>query len=276
MGIETPLADLLMMAAAVVASGIIMGFLSGFFGIGGGGVAVPILYELFRLAEVPDDVRMQVAVGTSLAIMIPTTWRSAAAHRTKGSLDVAVLRRLAAPLLAGVVVGVIVAGSAPADLMRIVWVLFAAVMCVKLVFGKETWRLGDDVPSGRGVEAYGVFVGFVSTLLSIGGGAFITMMLTLYGRPITQAIGTSAGVGPLIAIPAALGFVWAGWGASGLPPFSLGYVSLIGAALVIPASVFAAPFGVRAAHGLPRRTLELCFAAFLGLVGLRFFVALVT
>jgi uncharacterized membrane protein YfcA len=275
MTIDMPLAELLILAGAVVASGLVMGFLSGFFGIGGGGVAVPILYELFRLAEVPEDVRMQLAVGTSLAIMIPTTWRSAAAHRAKGSLDSQILRRLAVPLLVGVAAGVVVAGSAPSDLMRIVWVLFATAMCLKLVFGKESWRLGDDVPRGLGFEAYGVFVGFVSTLLSIGGGAFVTMMLTLYGRPITQAIGTSAGVGPLIAIPAALGFVWAGWGASGLPPLSLGYVSLIGAALVIPASVLAAPIGVRAAHGIRRRTLELCFAGFLGLVGLRFFVALV-
>ncbi len=274
MGSELPTSELVLLGMALVASGAAMGFLSGFFGIGGGAVAVPVLYELFRLTGVPEDVRMQLSVGTSLAVMIPTTLRSAMAHRAKGSLDMDVLRRLAVPLLAGVGLGVWVARFAPADLLRVVWVLFAAGMCWKLVFGRASWRLGADLPRSWGVEAYGVFVGLVSTLLSIGGGAFIAMLLTLYGRPITQAVGTSAGFGPLIALPATIGFIWAGWNAPGLPPLSLGFVSLIGAALTIPASVLAAPLGVKAAHGIARRTLELWFAAFLGLIGLRFLIAL--
>jgi len=275
MGSDLPTSELILLGVALVASGAAMGFLSGFFGIGGGAVAVPVLYELFRLTGVPEDVRMQLAVGTSLAVMIPTSLRSAMAHRAKGSLDLAVLRRLAVPLLLGVGLGVWVARFAPADLMRAVWVLFATIMCWKLVFGRASWRLGSDLPPSLGIEAYGAFVGMVSTLLSIGGGAFITMLLTLYGRPITQAVGTSAGFGPLIAVPATVGFIWAGWNAPGLPPLSLGFVSLIGVALTMPAGVLAAPFGVRAAHGIARRTLELLFAAFLGVIGLRFLIALV-
>lgn len=272
--ISTP--ELLFLGGTLIASGLAMGFLSGFFGIGGGAIAVPALYELFRVAGVPDDIRMQIAVGTSLAIMIPTTLRSAFAHRARGSLDLEVVRRLAIPILVGVAVGTWVARSAPADLFRGVWVAFATAMCLKLLIAKENWRLGDDLPKGKGLEAYGVFVGLASTLLSIGGGAFVTMLMTLYGRSITQAVGTSAGIGPLIAVPGALGFAWAGWGMSGLPPLSLGFVSLIGAAVVIPASVLTAPLGVKAAHGLKRRTLELLFAAFLASVGGRFLYALVS
>jgi uncharacterized membrane protein YfcA len=268
--------ELMFLGVSLVASGLAMGFLSGFFGIGGGAIAVPALYELFRVAGVPDDIRMQIAVGTSLAIMIPTTLRSAMAHRAKGSLDLAVVKRLALPVLLGVAAGTWVARSAPADLFRAVWVVFATAMSLKLLIAKESWRLGDDLPKGKGLEAYGVFVGLASTLLSIGGGAFVTMLMTLYGRSITQAVGTSAGVGPMIAVPGAIGFAWAGWGMAGLPPLSLGFVSLIGAAIVIPASVFAAPFGVRAAHGIPRRTLELLFAAFLATIGGRFLYALLT
>jgi uncharacterized membrane protein YfcA len=147
-------------------------------------------------------------------------------------------------------------------------------MSVKLAFGRDDWRLGDDLPRNPLVELFGVFVGAVSTLLSIGGGAFVTTMLTLYGRTIQRAVGTSAGIGALIALPGAIGLAWAGWGEAGLPPFSLGYVSLIGAALMIPTSVLAAPWGARLAHGISRRSLELAFAALLSTVGLRFLVSL--
>jgi uncharacterized membrane protein YfcA len=99
--------------------------------------------------------------------------------------------------------------------------------------------------------------------------------MRLLGRPIHQAVATASGFGPIIAIPAALGFMWAGLGAAGLPPGSIGYVSLLGAALIVPASVLAAPFGVRLAHRLPRRTLELAFAAFLIFVAVRFMASLV-
>jgi len=99
-------------------------------------------------------------------------------------------------------------------------------------------------------------------------------MMTLYGRSIHQAVGTSSGFGPLIAIPGAIGFMWAGYGAANLPPGSFGYVSLIGAAIVIPASVTAAPFGARMAHGISKRTLELVFATFLALIAVRFFISL--
>jgi uncharacterized membrane protein YfcA len=100
--------------------------------------------------------------------------------------------------------------------------------------------------------------------------------LSLYGWQLLPSVATSAGLGPLIAIPGALGFIWAGWGTPGLPPLSLGYISLIGAAIIIPVSVIAAPLGVRIAHGLPKRTLELAFAAFLGSMSARFFWVLLT
>jgi uncharacterized membrane protein YfcA len=251
-----------------------MGFLSGLFGIGGGGVIVPVLYELFRLLEVPSGIRMQLAVGTSLAVIVPTSLRSLAAHRARGAVDAALVRRLAPTVVVGVLAGILIARNAPGELFKAVWVGFSALMVAKLTLGREDWRLGPDIPASKGVEAYGIVVGFLSTLLSIGGGAFVSGLMTFYGRPITQAVGTSSAFGPIIAVPGTLGFMWAGWGQSGLPPLSLGYVSLVGLALLVPASVIAAPYGVRAAHGVPRRRLELLFALFLAIVGLRFLASL--
>ena len=107
-------------------------------------------------------------------------------------------------------------------------------------------------------------------LLSIGGGAYMAMFMMLYGRPIHQAVGTSAGFGPLVSIPGAIGFMIAGWSTAGLPLGSVGYVNLIGAAVIIPASVFTAPLGARLAHGISRRTLEIAFGCFLTLITLRY------
>ncbi len=106
--------------------------------------------------------------------------------------------------------------------------------------------------------------------MSVGGSSFLVAFMTLCGRPLLQAVSTGAGLGPLIAIPGTLGFMWAGWDAPGLPALSLGYVSLIGAALIIPVSVFAAPIGVRLAHGTQKRKLEIAFALFLGSMSTRF------
>jgi uncharacterized membrane protein YfcA len=147
-------------------------------------------------------------------------------------------------------------------------------MCARLYLGRRGWQLGDEIPGNPFRALYGGFVGLVSTLMSIGGGVFVTTMMTLYGRPMQNAVATSSGFGPLIAIPGALGFIWAGWEVAGRPPGSIGYVSLLGALMIIPTGVLAAPLGVRIAHGISRRKLELAFATFLALVAARFLFSL--
>jgi uncharacterized protein len=261
----------------LIAGGLASGLLAGLFGIGGGGVLVPVLHDVFRLMGVPADHLMHMAVGTSLAIMIPTTFRSYLTHRSKGGVDMDILRRMAVPIVIGVVIGILVAKVASGTAMKWVWIAFLVSMSAKLFFGREDWRLGDAIPQSRFVEAYGVFVGAVSTLLSIGGGAFMTMFLTLYNRPIKTAIGTSSGVGPLIAIPGMLGFMWAGWPVSqagGLPIGSIGYVNLIGALLIMPLSVTMAPVGARLAQGLSKRALEIGLGCFMVTMAIRFAFAL--
>jgi uncharacterized protein len=257
----------------LIAGGLASGLLAGLFGIGGGGVLVPVLHDVFGFLGVAPELRMHMAVGTSLAIMIPTSYRSYLAHRAKGGVDSDVLNRMAVPIIVGVVAGILIAKVASGTLMKAVWIAFLLAMSAKLFFGREHWRLGDAIPNSRLVEAYGVFVGMVSTLLSIGGGAFMTMFLTLYNRPIKTAIGTSSGVGPLIAIPGMLGFMWAGWPfsqAGGLPMGSVGYVNVIGALLIMPLSVMMAPVGARLAQGLSKRTLEIGLGCFMLSMAVRF------
>jgi uncharacterized membrane protein YfcA len=274
MTVELPWGEIAAILGVLFATGLLVGFLSGLLGIGGGGLLVPVLFEVYRLFEVPDESRMHLAIGTSLAVMIPTSLRSFIAHRSRGGVDMSLVARLALPILLGVITGSLIAKWASAEFLKWIWVIFGSLMAAKLLFGRESWRLGSEVPKSRVVELYAMLVGTISTIMSIGGGAYITALLTLYGRPIQKAVGTSAGFGPLIAIPGMIGFIWAGWNAPGLPVGSIGYVNLLGFAALVPASVMMAPVGARLAHGIARRTLEIIMGLFIATISMRFLIAI--
>jgi uncharacterized membrane protein YfcA len=269
-------AELVTLAGGLLAAGFVTGILAGVFGVGGGAVIVPVLYELFALMHVPESVRMPLCVGTSLAIIIPTSVRSFNAHKKKGAVDTSILKEWLVPVVIGVVVGSIFARYAPASLFKIVFVIVASVSSIRLLFGKDSWKLGDELPSKFIMKAYGLIIGVLSALMGIGGGQLSNLFMTFYGRPIHQAVATSSGLGVIISIPATLGYIYAGWPKMDvLPPFSLGYVSLLGVILFIPTSMLAAPIGVNIAHALSKRKLETAFGIFLGLVSIRFLWSLV-
>lgn len=258
---------------ALVAGGLIAGFLAGLLGIGGGGVLVPVLYETFAFLDVPETVRMQMVLGTSFAIIVPTAIRSFRGHLARGAVEVPAIRRLGPFVFAGVLAGIVLVSVASGAALKWVWIVCAFAIAIKMALGREDWRLADDVPDTPLVAVAAFAIGVVSTLMSIGGGMFLVSLFTLCGWPILKAVATSSGFGPIIALPGLIGYIWAGWGAADLPPLSLGYVSVIGAAIVVPASVLAAPLGVRAAHGISRRKLELAFALFLTAVAIRLLIS---
>ena len=276
--------QLLELVLLLVVTGALAGVLAGIFGIGGGAVLVPVLYECFRIAGVPLDARMPLCIGTSLAIIIPTSIRSWQAHHKRGSVDMDILVRWAVPVLLGVMLGSVIARYAPEKLFKVVFVGVAWSAAARLLLGKENWRLGDEMPKGIFMRAYGFFIGLLSTLMGIGGGLFSNLLMTFYGRPIHQAIGTSAGLAVLISIPGAIGYIYAGWPAAArFPdvaalqlPFAVGYISLIGALLVMPTSLLVAPLGVRVAHFMTKRKLEIAFGIYLLVVSSRFVVSLAT
>lgn len=260
--------------AGLLVAGLVAGFLAGLLGIGGGGIIVPVLYEALRALDVDPAIRMHLVLGTCLAIIVPTSLKSFAGHRARGSVDIPLLKLVAPYVVAGVVLGSITAKFASGEALKWVWVIAATTVAIKMALGREDWRISDHLPPSPWPQIGGLLVGFISTLMSIGGATFVVPLLTLFGKPILQAVSTAAGVGPLIAIPGVIGYMWAGWDASGLPPFSVGYVNLLAAVIVAPLSVWAAPLGVRLAHRIPRRTLELAFAAFLATISTRFLIDL--
>jgi uncharacterized membrane protein YfcA len=271
-----PVGELVWLAIAVMAAGVVTGLLAGLFGIGGGAVIVPVLFEVFRLLGVPEEVRMQLCVGTSLAIIVPTTVRSYRAHRAKGLVVQAVMRSWAVPAVIGVAAGSAVAAFAPAQVFKLAFVVIASVIATKLLAGRETWVLGRSLPGSAAMTWYGFLIGLASSLMGISGGSLMTMVMTLYGVPIHNAVATSAGVGVPIAIAGTVGYLIAGLPHQAqLPPLSFGFVSVIGVVMIAPISSWIAPLGARLAHALPKRRLEIGFGLFLIAASLRFVVSLI-
>ena len=271
-----PVSELLWLAAAIVVGGVVTGILAGLFGIGGGAVIVPVLYEVFRILGVADDVRMQLCVGTSLAIIVPTTIRSYLAHRARGAVLHDVVRAWWLPAIIGVAVGSVIAAFAPSAVFKLAFVVVAAVVGARFLFGNENWRIASQLPGRIGMTIYGALVGLCSALMGVSGGSVSNIIQTLHGIPIHNAVATSAGLGVPITIAGTLGYVLAGLPQQALmPPLSLGFVSLIGVAVMAPVSSFAAPYGARLAHATPRRRLEIAFGIFLLLIAARFVASLI-
>ncbi|MBB4304100.1 putative membrane protein YfcA [Rhodobium orientis] len=274
MELTAPIGEIVMLAAALATAGAVAGVLAGLFGIGGGAILVPVLYQFLAFLGVDEAVRMHLSVGTSLGIIIPTSIRSFMAHKARGAVDMELLKTWAIPVPAGVVIGSLIAAYVSADGLKLIFAVIATVVAAKMLFDRGGLRLGDDIPGNPVRAIIGGFIGLVSTLMGIGGGVMNNTFMTLYGRPIHQAVATSAGTGTLISVPGMIGFMWAGWGAPGLPPFSIGYVNLLAMLLVVPITVLVAPFGVSLAHRLSRRGLQLFFGIFLLIVAVRFVLSL--
>ena len=255
---------------------LVAGVLAGLFGVGGGVIVVPVLYEVFRILGVPDAVHMQLCIGTSLAIMVPTNIRSYLTHRATGAVLMDVVRQWTPGVIAGIAVGSAIATMAPSTVFKIAFIGIAAIIAGKLLFARQSWRLGGDLPSHPAARLYGLAVGLMAALTGVSGGSLCTMVLTLYGKPIHQAIATSAAIVVPIALAGTLGYIVAGLPHQAqLPPLSVGFVSLTGFALMAPVSSITASWGARMAHALPRRALEIAFGLFLLVASLRFLASLV-
>ena len=266
-----PLADLVTLVVALIGAGLVTGLLAGMFGVGGGAVIVPVLYQIFGILHVPEEVRMHLCVGTSLAIIIPTSVQSFRTHYSKGKVLMDVLKLWAVPVVVSVIAGAAIAAYAPGTLLKCVFIAVATSNAIKLLSGRDDWRISPTLPGPMATRAYGVLIGLASALMGIGGGAISNMILSLHGVAIHNAVATSSGLGVLISIPGAIGYVAAGWSKmASLPPLSLGFVSLLGFALIAPTSTLIAPVGARLAHAMPKRRLEIAFGVFLVIVSARF------
>jgi uncharacterized membrane protein YfcA len=252
-------------ALGLIISGVVGGLVGGMLGVGGGIVVVPALHVVLGLLGVDPNVNMHVAVGTSLATIIPTSISSLRSHEKRDAVDWPLLKRWVAPMIAGVLIGTAIAGYVRGETLTIIFAVVALIASAHFAFGKEEWRVGDALPTGVGGALMPATIGGLSTMMGIGGGTIGVPTMVLWGYPIHRAVGTASAFGLIISIPGTIGAAFAGWTAHGVPPYSLGYVNLLGFLLIAPASYFAAPLGASIAHMTDRRRLRLAFAVLIAL-----------
>lgn len=263
---------LLTLVPLLLAVGAAAGVLAGLLGVGGGIVVVPALYYIFGYLNVDDAVRMHLAVGTSLATIVPTSIRSVRAHHSRGSFDSHLFKTWMPGIVAGVLFGTWLAALSDFATLTLVFAVVATFVAVYMALGNPKWQLANELPPLPVCQLIAATIGTISAMMGIGGGTMTVPALNLFGVPIHRAVGTSAGFGLIIAVPGAFGFMVGGWGNPALPDFSLGYVNLLGLALIVPMTVLTVPLGARLAHTLSIAGLRRAFALFLGLTALRMFI----
>jgi uncharacterized membrane protein YfcA len=252
-----------------LATGAVAGVLAGLLGVGGGIVIVPVLFNLLPFLGVDDSVLMHVAVGTSLATIIPTSIISARSHHKRGGLDMDLLKSLGPLIFVGVVLGTLLGGNARGEVLTGVFAVVALLVAANMAFRREGMVLAQDLPTGPLRWLLGVVIGGFSVMMGIGGGTLSVPLLTAFNVPIRRAVGTASAIGLVIGVPGALGFILAGLGEPNLPPGNLGYANLIGVALIIPMTMMTAPLGAKIAHTINPAMLRKAFAFFLLLTALR-------
>ncbi|MFC3703343.1 sulfite exporter TauE/SafE family protein [Devosia honganensis] len=252
----------------MLVTGLVSGVAAGLLGIGGGAVIVPALGNALLLMGYDAEVVQHVAVGTSLAIIIPTGVMSARAHHRRGALDLGVLKLWAPLIVAGTFVGGLMAGWYSGDVLRIVFAAMAFLIAANIVFGFQTRLMGHLRGSAATHRVSAFVVGYLSSLMGIGGGSLTVPTLVAFGQTMHKAVGTSAAIGVVIALSGTAGFLISGWGAANLPPLSLGYINLVALVLVGAMAAICAPLGAALAHRLEQKTLKYVFAIFLVAVGL--------
>ena len=252
----------------LMVTGVFSGLAAGLLGIGGGAIIVPALATSLSLLGYDSDIVQHIAVGTSLAIIIPTGIMSARAHHKRGALDTKTLKLWVPFIVAGTFIGGLMAGLFSGDVLRIVFAVMAFLIAANIVFAWQTKVMGHLHGSGLTHRISAFVVGYISSLMGIGGGSLTVPTLVAFGATMHAAVGTSAGIGVAIALSGTLGFIISGWGQAGRPPLSLGYINLVAMVLVAVLAAVFAPFGAALAHRLDQKTLKYVFAAFLVVVGL--------
>ncbi len=263
-------ANWLPVIAALIAAAVAGGLIAGLLGVGGGLILVPALDFALQAAAVSPAVALHVAVATSMATIVPTAIASSRSHARRGAVDAAVVRRWSVPIVIGALAGSLLAARLEPHVLAIVFGIVAFAAALKMLLPIDHVVLRQGLPGGVGGALIPAAIGAVSSMMGIGGGTLSVPTMTLLGEPVHKAVGTAALLGLWIAVPATLGYLLAQpHEAAELPPWTVGYVSLPGLALIAPITWAVAPVGARLAHALDRRKLTAAFGVFLLVVALR-------
>jgi len=248
--------------AAYLVLGAFVGFFAGLLGVGGGGIMVPVLTTMFAAQGFPHEHLVHVALGTSMAAIVMTSVSSLRAHHAHGAVRWDIVRGIAPGVLLGTFAGTFVASRVDSAPLAIFFGCFMAYVSLQMILNVKP-KPSRELPGALGLAGVGGGIGIVSALVAIGGGSLSVPFMTWCNVKMQNAIGTSAAIGLPIALAGAAGYLINGWGSTGLPDWSVGYVYLPALVAVSLVSMFTAPLGARLAHRLPVATLKKVFAGVL-------------
>ena len=263
--------DITFLILLLMATGAVAGLCSGLFGVGGGFIVVPALLFALDTAGYGGEGIIFIAIGTSLATIILASSRSAVAHWRLGSLDIQFVRSWLPWLAAGTLMGVVLAAMVSSKELQLIFAVGVGAYSLFFLFPRAFSRFEfERLPVGMTRALLGTSVGGVSALLGIGGGTPIVITMTLCGRPIVQAVGTAAGVGVVIGLLGAVGFLIVGLSkvVVGAPPGSVGFINIPALVAISAMSLVTAPYGVRLAHDLRSDSLKRYFGLYLLVVSI--------
>lgn len=256
----------------IVLTGLLGGFLSGLLGIGGGFLLVPALYYCLSSLGYETPYLMHICIGTSLSVIVPTVLTSARTHYKRGSVDLVILKSWGPALILGTFFGIYLASILSSQNLTLIFASMALLTCIYMTASKKEQKHTEKTPKGWLKHPVAAGIGVLATLMGIGGAIISVPTMTAFNLPIKRAIGTAASMGVLTSSVGMTGFIITGWSHDIPIPFTFGFVNILASLLIIPASVFMAPYGARAAHKLPHNILKIFFAILLSLVSIRMFI----
>ena len=261
----------LLFVLAVAAAG--AGFMAGLLGVGGGIVMVPALYYAFTVLDFDIVTRMHLSVGTSLAIIIPTSIISTMTHKEYDAVDFKMVRSFGVFILAGVIGGTFLAVNLKTPALVLFFSIFALMVGLFFIFLRE--KLVDNPKQISAIvkNISGVIIGFISVPLGIGGGSLMVPFMRSFGYDIRKSIGTAAAVGFLIAVTGTITMITGGKIIDNVnTPYSVGYINLLGFAVFVPVTMAMARIGAKVVHKIDKKLLSKIFGIFLILVSIRSFI----
>jgi uncharacterized membrane protein YfcA len=251
-----------------IALGVLVGFLAGLLGIGGGMTMVPILAIMFPAQGFPFETKMQVILATSMATIMFTSISSVRAHNARGAVHWKALWAMAPGILVGSLIGTRIVAMLSTVFLAVFFTCFLFYTGTQMLLNFKP-KASRTLPGTAGLFAAGMVVGFLSAMVGAGGGFFSVPFLSWCNVPVHTAIGTSAALGFPIALFTTIGNVMNGWNVPNVPQPSLGYIYLPALVGISITSVLVAPYGARLSHKLPVATLKRIFAVLLYVLGLR-------
>ena len=261
------LLSVLAIAAAVA------GFMAGLLGVGGGIIMVPALYYAFTVLDFDIVTRMHLAVGTSLAIIIPTSIISTLTHREHDAVDFKMVKSFGIFILLGVIAGTFLAVNLKTPALVLFFSIFAFIVGVFFIFVRENLMENPKKLSNLTKNVSGMLIGFISVPLGIGGGSLMVPFMRTFGYDIRKSIGTAAAVGFLIAVTGTITMIIGGKIIDNVnTPFSIGYINLLGFIVFVPVTMIMARLGAKAVYKINKKLLSKIFGTFLIIVSLRSFI----